>query len=64
MKNKLFILLFIGIFVIAITGCGKKEKEIKKIEVKGPRVVCTYSEKDEYNRIRVFAEAGIGWCEE
>ena len=40
MKNKLLALLFIGIFALAITGCGK-EKSLKKIEVKGPRVVCS-----------------------
>ena len=44
MKNKVLVLLFIGIFALAITGCDKKEKALKKIEVKGPRVVCTYTD--------------------
>lgn len=39
MKNKLLALLFIGILVLCVTGCGKS-KLLKKIEVTGPRVVC------------------------
>ena len=34
MKKKLFILLFIGIMVISLMGCGKEENEIKKEEEK------------------------------
>lgn len=38
MKNKLLVLVLIGIIVL--TGCGKKEIT-RKDEVKGPRVICT-----------------------
>lgn len=42
MKRKLFSVLFIAILFLSVVGCGKKE-ETKKIEVSGPRVVCSYS---------------------
>ena len=46
MKNKLLVVLFVGIFALCVTGCGKKD-DLKKVEVKGPRVVCTYKEEED-----------------
>lgn len=45
MKNKLLAILIMGILVLTVTGCGKT-KTLKKIEVKGPRVVCTSTSDD------------------
>ena len=54
MKNKLLALLFIGIFALTVTGCGK-EKSLKKIEVKGPRVVCSTSRDEDGIKIDTTA---------
>ena len=44
MKKTLLAVLMVGAATLVITGCGKKE-ETKKLDVKGPRVVCTSEEK-------------------
>ena len=46
MKKKLFAVLFAVVLVLSVSGCDKKES-VKKIEVKGPRVVCSYTEEDD-----------------
>lgn len=46
MKNKLLAILFIGIFVFGVAGCGKKDN-LKKPNVKGPRVVCSHKAKED-----------------
>ena len=56
MKSKLLALLFIGIFALTVTGCGK-EKTLEKIEVKGPRVVCTTTSEED--GIKVDATATL-----
>ena len=45
-KNKLLAILLSLMLLFLVTGCGKEE-EIKKVEVKGARVVCTNSDNDD-----------------
>ena len=69
MKRKLLLLLFIPVLLQVITGCGKKEEQVKPVENNtktieltdkkfGYKTTFTYDKSENYSDIEVDTESG------